>query len=192
MRIEYAMKSAPQSEAELLALYKASHGRLRGVPPPKIAKIIEAEPILVEPQLAEPVPVPCAAKEIRRYRKSAYVQDKGNYGFMDIVETPAPTIMHIKTIVAKKRKTSALELESARRTAHVCAARHVAVYLCATMSRRSLPSIGKQFGDRDHTTMLHSRDKVAGLITKDIHLNEEILALKAEILATMVDDEVDS
>lgn len=188
MRIEYAMKSAPQSEAELLAIYKGSHGRLRGVPQP-IVKIPEPEPILVEPKLAEAVHVPTVKKEIlHRYRKCAFVIDKGNFGFMDIVDTPAPTIMHIKTVVAKKHNISVLELESARRTMHVCAARHIAVYLCATMTRRSLPAISLQFGNRDHTTMIHSRDKIARRAKADPVLYDELEALKIVILATMGDE----
>lgn len=184
--ITYAMKSDPQTGAEMIAGYKAARRRLMPTPyvppPPKPAALVEVQPV-------EPVPVPVAEKESpRRYRKSAFVRDKGNFGFMDIEEDPAPTIMHVKTVVAEKYKISVLELESARRTLHVCAARHIAVYLCATITRRSLPSISLQFGRRDHTTILHSRDKIAKLITADIHLNEEILALKSEILATMGDE----
>lgn len=181
MRIEYAMKSAPQSEAELLAIYKGSHGRLRGVPPPIIAKT--AEPEIAQVKDAEPILVPIVKKE-KSYRKWSFVVDEGQFGRKTIAETPAPSIAHIKNVVSVKYGVGVLDMISKQRTLHICRARHIAAYLCATMARRSLPSIGLQFGDRDHTTILHSRDKIAQMMVADEDFEKEIHDLRRVILDT--------
>lgn len=180
------MKSAPQSEAELLAIYKGSHGRLRGVPPP-IVKIAEKpEPIPVEPKLVEPVPVPITKKE-KSYPKWSFVVDNGEFGFMGIAETPAPTMTFVKNVVAKKYGVTVLDMESARRTADICWPRQIAAYHCATMTRRSLPAIGRAFGKRDHTTILSSRNKVARRMVADEDFEKEMRELNLFILDTYRD-----
>lgn len=57
-------------------------------------------------------------------------------------------------------EVSALDIVSSRRQSRVCHARQVAMWVCRTITRRSLPEIGKAFGGRDHTTVLHSVKKV--------------------------------
>lgn len=184
MRIEYAMKSAPQSEADLLALYKSSHARLRGATP-RIVKVPKPEPILVEPKIVEHVPVPTAKKE-KSYPRWSFVVDKGEFG-MSIAETPAPTMTFIKKVVAKKYGVTVLDMESARRTADICRPRQIAAYHCATMTRRSLPAIGRAFGKRDHTTILSSRNKVARRMVADEDFEKEMRELNLFILDTYRD-----
>lgn len=156
--------------------------RMNPKPKPVIIEIVPPivpVPIQVEHQLVETVPVPNIDTEIIRQMWSFAVDPcKGEN------QTPSPSLERIKKMVARKYKITLIDMESARRTRDVVWPRQIACYLCATMTRRSLPAIGRAFGDRDHTTILHSRDKVAKLITEDIHLNEKILALKEAILAT--------
>lgn len=178
----YAMKSAPQTGAEMIAGYKAARRRLRPTPPPKIVEIAEPEQILAEPQRAEVNAVPDDA--LKTYiPKWSFIVHKGNLSFMSISETPAPTITHIKNVVAKKYGVSVIDMESERRTTNICWPRQVASYLCATMTRRSLPAIGKIF-KRDHTTILNSRDKVARLILVNEDIEKEIFEMKQLILDT--------
>lgn len=156
--------------------------RMNPKPKPVIIEIappVAPVPIQVEHQLVKTVPVPDIEPEIIRQMWSFAVDPcKGEN------QTPSPSLERIKKVVARKFKITLIDMESARRTRDVVWPRQIACYLCATMTRRSLPAIGRAFGDRDHTTILHSRDKVAKLITEDIHLNEKILALKEAILAT--------
>ena len=56
--------------------------------------------------------------------------------------------------------------------------RQVAMYLAKTLTLRSLPEIGRRFGGRDHTTVLHSVRKVEQMMRDDNELSQEIELLK--------------
>jgi chromosomal replication initiator protein len=70
---------------------------------------------------------------------------------------------------------------SSRRTANVVRPRQIAMYLAKTLTLRSLPEIGRRFGGRDHTTVLHAVRKIEGLIGKDNALAAEIESLKSQL-----------
>ena len=74
------------------------------------------------------------------------------------------------------------DILSARRTASVVRPRQIAMYLSKLLTPRSLPEIGRRFGGRDHTTVLHAVRKITGLVTTDGSLSEEIELLKRMLL----------
>jgi chromosomal replication initiator protein len=84
----------------------------------------------------------------------------------------------ILRIVAKHYGVSRADLLSARRTANVVRPRQIAMYLAKTLTLRSLPEIGRRFGGRDHTTVLHAVRKIEGLVQGDKGLADEIEGLK--------------
>ena len=84
----------------------------------------------------------------------------------------------ILRIVAKHYGVSRADLLSSRRTANVVRPRQIAMYLAKTLTLRSLPEIGRRFGGRDHTTVLHAVRKIEGLVQGDKGLAEEIDSLK--------------
>jgi chromosomal replication initiator protein len=55
------------------------------------------------------------------------------------------------------------------------------MYLAKTLTLRSLPEIGRRFGGRDHTTVLHAVRKIENLVTTDNALAEEIEILKRQL-----------
>jgi len=59
--------------------------------------------------------------------------------------------------------------------------RQVAMYLAKTLTLRSLPEIGRRFGGRDHTTVLHAVRKIENLVGTDSALAEEIELLKRQL-----------
>mgnify|MGYP001562053514 FL=1 len=69
-------------------------------------------------------------------------------------------VHRIIELVSVNEHISKTEIVSQRRDKHACHARHIACYLAATTTTYSLPQIGCQFGGRDHTTVLHGRDKI--------------------------------
>ena len=73
---------------------------------------------------------------------------------------------------------SRAEILSARRTANVVRPRQIAMYLAKILTLRSLPEIGRRFGGRDHTTVLHAVRKIEELVSKDHNLAEVIELLK--------------
>jgi chromosomal replication initiator protein len=70
---------------------------------------------------------------------------------------------------------------SSRRTANVVRPRQVAMYLAKPLTLRSLPEIGRRFGGRDHTTVLHAVRKIEGLVGDDAMLADEIEVLKRQL-----------
>jgi chromosomal replication initiator protein len=55
------------------------------------------------------------------------------------------------------------------------------MYLAKTLTLRSLPEIGRRFGGRDHTTVLHAVRKIENLVNTDAALAEEIELLKRQL-----------
>lgn len=90
-------------------------------------------------------------------------------------------IEDIQRIVARQYNVSRSDLLSSRRTANVVRPRQVAMYLAKTLTLRSLPEIGRRFGGRDHTTVLHAVRKIEGLVSNDLALSEEIEILKRQL-----------
>jgi chromosomal replication initiator protein len=90
-------------------------------------------------------------------------------------------IEDIQRVVARHYSVSRSDLLSARRTANVVRPRQVAMYLAKTMTLRSLPEIGRRFGGRDHTTVLHAVRKIEHLVGNDQGLSDEIEGLKRQL-----------
>jgi chromosomal replication initiator protein len=90
-------------------------------------------------------------------------------------------IEDIQRVVARQYNVSRSDLLSSRRTANVVRPRQVAMYLAKTLTLRSLPEIGRRFGGRDHTTVLHAVRKIEGLVGNDMALAEEIELLKRQL-----------
>jgi chromosomal replication initiator protein len=57
------------------------------------------------------------------------------------------------------------------------------MYLCKVLTTRSLPEIGRRFGGRDHTTILHGVKKVEELMSTDSQLNDDIQMLRRVLQA---------
>ena len=99
----------------------------------------------------------------------------------DLVGTREPRRLRIEAIqkvVATHYNVSKHDLLSARRTRAIVRPRQIAMYLAKTLTPRSFPEIGKRFGGRDHTTVLHAVRKVEELASGDHVLAEEIELLK--------------
>jgi chromosomal replication initiator protein len=90
-------------------------------------------------------------------------------------------IEDIQRVVARQYNVSRADLLSSRRTANVVRPRQVAMYLAKILTLRSLPEIGRRFGGRDHTTVLHAVRKIEALASNDIAFAEEIEALKRQL-----------
>ncbi|MBN9602779.1 MAG: chromosomal replication initiator protein DnaA [Afipia felis] len=90
-------------------------------------------------------------------------------------------IEDIQRVVARQYNVSRSDLLSSRRTANVVRPRQVAMYLAKTLTLRSLPEIGRRFGGRDHTTVLHAVRKIETLVSKDVTLSDEVELLKRQL-----------
>jgi chromosomal replication initiator protein len=87
-------------------------------------------------------------------------------------------IEDIQRIVARHYNVSRQELVSNRRTRVIVKPRQIAMYLAKMLTPRSFPEIGRRFGGRDHTTVLHAVRKIEDLISGDTKLGHEVELLK--------------
>ncbi len=116
---------------------------------------------------AQPVTLEMAEREVR-----------------DLIRPQEPKrikIEDIQRVVARQYNVSRSDLLSSRRTANVVRPRQVAMYLAKTLTLRSLPEIGRRFGGRDHTTVLHAVRKIEALVARDTALSEEVDSLKRQL-----------
>ncbi len=91
-------------------------------------------------------------------------------------------IEDIQKVVARQFNVARNDLLSNRRTRQIVRPRQIAMYLSKTMTPRSLPEIGRRFGGRDHTTVLHAVRKIEEMISQDVKLAQEVELLKRLIL----------
>ena len=90
-------------------------------------------------------------------------------------------IEDIQTEVGKFYNVTVKEIKATKRTQNIVLARQVAMYLAREMTDNSLPKIGKEFGGRDHSTVLHAYNKIKNMIAQDDSLRIEIDTIKNKI-----------
>jgi chromosomal replication initiator protein len=93
----------------------------------------------------------------------------------------AVTIQQIQEEVSERFGLSVGELVSPRRSQAVSYPRHVAMYLSRELTDASLPKIGKEFGGRDHTTVMHATSKITRMIGEDRSVYNLVQDLTARI-----------
>ena len=92
------------------------------------------------------------------------------------------TIDLIQTTVCKFFKISKNEMLSSRRSRYLVRPRQTAIYLTKILTSKSLPEIGREFSNRDHTTIIHSVKTIEKLKENDLEMTNNINNLKNQIL----------
>ena len=90
-------------------------------------------------------------------------------------------IEKIQEEVGKFYGVSVKEMKGTRRVQNIVLARQVAMYLARELTDNSLPKIGKEFGGKDHTTVIHAHSKIKSMIETDDNLRIEIETIKKKI-----------
>ena len=88
------------------------------------------------------------------------------------------TIEEIQRKVAEHYNIRLTDMSSARRARNVARPRQVAMFLAKQLTSRSLPEIGRKFGNRDHTTVMHAVSRVSGLMESDATFSEDVELLR--------------
>ena len=88
------------------------------------------------------------------------------------------SIQEIQRRVAEHFNIRVAEMSSARRARNIARPRQVAMYLAKQLTSKSLPDIGRHFGDRDHTTVMHAVSRVSELIGQDAAFAEDVDLLR--------------
>ena len=88
------------------------------------------------------------------------------------------TIEEIQRKVAEHYNIRLTDMSSARRARNVARPRQVAMYLAKQLTSRSLPEIGRRFGNRDHTTVMHAVSRISELMQSDSAFAEDVELLR--------------
>lgn len=96
-------------------------------------------------------------------------------------ESGVVTINQIQKLVASTYKLSVDELLSKNNSRHISHPRQVAMYLCKSLTKHSFPEIGRAFGGKHHTTVMHSVEKIETLVGSDETLQRLISELSESL-----------
>jgi chromosomal replication initiator protein len=105
----------------------------------------------------------------------------GQLDAADGLAASRPTAQRVRDRVAEAWGVTPDALQSKKRTKELTVPRQVAMYLIKEMFDLSLVDIGKLFGGRDHSTVIHSVDRVADMLAEDAALRERVDALREEL-----------
>lgn len=90
------------------------------------------------------------------------------------------SINDIQKIVANHFSVKISEMLSSRRSRSLVIPRQIAMYLCKELTHFSYPEIGRNFGGRDHTTVIYASNKIEDYIKNDSKISEDINIIKAQ------------
>jgi len=96
-------------------------------------------------------------------------------------ESAAITIQQIQKLVASTYKLTRDELISKNNARHISHPRQIAMYLCKHLTKHSYPEIGRAFGGKHHTTVIHSVEKIESLVVTDETLQRLITELSESL-----------
>ena len=91
------------------------------------------------------------------------------------------TVDKIQRAVAEEFSITHNDMTSKRRARDIARPRQVAMYLCKKLTKRSLPDIGRRFGGRDHTTVMHAVKRINQLRAEDNELDKRVKSLEASL-----------
>jgi chromosomal replication initiator protein len=116
--------------------------------------------------------------------RSPITSDSAESIIRDLLAGVEPRRVKIEDIlkaVSRHFAVSKQDILSQRRHRSVVWPRQIGMYLAKQMTSRSLPEIGRRFGDRDHTTVLHAIRKIDKVLENDTRLRDELEELKKQI-----------
>lgn len=100
---------------------------------------------------------------------------------LDIAQKSEITISFIQETVAKFFNVSVTDLKGKKRNKEIVTPRQIAMYLSRELTDNSLPNIGREFGGKDHTTVMHATEKISKNLEKNTPLQKNIETLKKQI-----------
>ena len=166
--------------AELRAHYAAVRVRVAA---PAVASPVVAAPLCLP--APEPPKTPANLAEARRGEIAAKRKPLSPSTEAEpetVASLPKKVfVREVQAVVAAFYGISVAAMISARRMRELVRPRHIAMYLASETTGQSLPAIGRLFGGRDHTTVLHAVRKIERQIAASAELAAEIEALRFEI-----------
>ena len=165
-----------RSAAEVMEIARAVRERMKRmweIAPPKPVIALPPDPPEREPKMPISTP-PYNMREVAANLTEAYFPAPHPWA-------PAAKIDPIKRIVCEYYQVKHHDLIGKSRNPEFVRPRHVAMYLACVLTGKSLPEIGRRFGNRDHTSILFAREKIKALIATDLVLADEVRYLTARV-----------
>lgn len=166
-------------EGDLVATYNDVHKRLLGSPP-----LVKKTPPLVPPIPPDKnsleallLRIQALEEQVRslEIRKSDRLKNFPHYS-----QPKYLSVDDIFQLVVKKERFQPALIRGTQRYNSLCRVRHIIFYLAATQTNKSMFQIARYF-DRDHTTIMHGRNKIAELRMKDATLDNQLHEYETEI-----------
>lgn len=131
------------------------------------------------PELLEPEPEPEPVKPLAPIPNKSLSIAHLFFPHATINANQVETIQ--RAVLAFYPKVTMADLKSPRRQDAVVRPRQIAMYLSKVLTSKSLPDIGRRFGGRDHTTVIHAVRKIATLVETDSDLAAQVNSIKEMI-----------
>ena len=114
----------------------------------------------------------------------SYEQAEDILKALNVIVNKEINIENIQKVVSDFYNVTVNEIKSSKRNKEIVQPRQVAMYLSRQLTDKSLPKIGKAFGNRDHTTVMYATDKISESIDSDLNVRETIDVLIDKIKAS--------
>lgn len=171
-----ARQRALARRERLARIERGSVAQLKPVIPPQTIEIQECEPN------ATAIEVTACNGQIVIVTGKQIAEARAVFERINIFPGGArTTIEKIQRTVCQKFGITRIDLLSARRTKDLVIPRQLAMYLCKTLTFKSLPEIGRRFNGKDHTTVLFAVRKMARLAQSDAEIRNIAAELQAEL-----------
>jgi Bacterial dnaA protein helix-turn-helix len=165
--------AAPASGVELMARYHAARARLMGPsPPPRLAQPTAPAAVapVAPPVMRRPVCGPmCWLPQLIAFNEELRTLFVRAAAYPAIISGE-----QIRAVVAQHYDLTLAEMSGGRGVRRVSWPRQIAMYICARHAALSSPSIGRLFGNRDHSTVLYALRTVATRLDQDPGLKRDI------------------
>jgi chromosomal replication initiation ATPase DnaA len=177
---------------EITAVYILHRQTGQPLPIPDIAEAKKEEELIGKPKPTSmesrpPDTAPPEDENVKTEDSGQDDQGEDEEGSSTLSHEPSPDpnrriyVIEIIRYACTRYKLARKLMLSEKRTRDIVKPRQIGMFLSKHMTNRSLPEIGRTFGGRDHTTVLHSVRKVEELIRDDIEFAFEVASLEAQI-----------
>ena len=148
------------------------------------AELLEREVEALTDELLDPADRDLRSLALREHVLEHVLRELAQDVLRDVFpqgEAAQVSIRRIQELVSERFSLSLEELCGDKRSQNIVYPRQVAMYLSRELTDSSLPKIGKEFGGRDHTTVIHANSKIARLIREDRSVYNLVQELTARV-----------
>lgn len=172
--VSACIAACPQTAIDF---HRAHQERLRRIAARAVAPVVAPEP-LPEPPKQDP-----GVRVINRFgRVEAIISDATIREANERIRAVRPiSVATIQVKVAEARRCTRADLLSRKRTYPLSLARHIGMYLAKKLTPFGFPEVGRRFGGRDHSSVLHACQRIAAMMKEDPVFAAEVEQIESAI-----------